>query len=350
MKTLKFSWLFVALMCILNVHARQPSASSELAQAKAEAQSEFDRYLANKSMVSKDSLNIGKIQRNLPKTRSNIQSLRSLLASKISDDDKINTLRILGEMYDNANEHGENANIVHDIKSNIAHSNHSFAAAALYAYTRKIHDSEYFSIMRQARSRGILGDNEYYGEHAHVFRFMPKEAQNEILSELSVSANEYALQIFASDLSNTENVRHLPREIADSALKLLTANEPRFPMAIGDFGGFHNYYYENWIRSVALLSGAVSDVQFREFVNKQLSRSDQDPRKILALLSSQMGKDLMRQPLKIQQAELIVTRMCGYVNSFPTSSNIQGPARQAEAAISSSRPEFKGMSCSKYDG
>lgn len=343
MKITPIAAILLSALLSINVFA-QSSTSLQLAT---EAQSDFDQYLANHKRAIKSQLNMQIVLRNLPKSKKNIQAIRGILSSKISNPEKIDALRLLGTMHDRLDAFGENHNIARDLKGHIAHSDKSVAAAALYSYTRNVHDEEYLTTIKQAKDLGIIGNNEYFGEHAHVLQTVTPYVQKTILEEISKSRNEYALQILAASLNSERNLK-LSHEIEAQVLNLLIENEPKFPVAIGVFGGFSNFQYENWLLSVARLQQKSGSGDYYNIIITILSKDGTDARKALTLFSSPFGKELAEHTKEASRIATLVGRMCDYANSFPTTASIQIAAKEMESNIGSSFKEFKGMTCSKY--
>lgn len=277
MKLINFHTIFFLFSFVGTVTAQTISGVSS---KTVEAQMKFESYLAGQKGTSVGSSSLISVINDLPKTKKDIAAIRALLVEKTGNDEKITAISLLGSMYDRNDSHGENNNIRKDLKNYVNSPDKKIASAALFALARTGYDSEYVEIIRRAKERGIVSDSDYYGEHAHQFRFSPEPVQNIILGEIEKSRNSYGLEILASDLKNQEITVYSP-DIRKKLLNTLKNNEPSFPKATGEYGGNINYYYGNWLYSFAKLSSADTGASLQKSIFSTLSVKGTDPRKIL---------------------------------------------------------------------
>lgn len=285
--------------------------------------------------------NIIRLVGNLSKEKSNIQTLRMLLSKKISIEEKTLVLRLLGEMRDVNNVHGLNHAIIRELQLQMQGADRETATAALLAYTRSGYDKDYLTSIRQLRDRKFIGDDTYFGEHAHLFSYAPEPEQQVMLAEIAKSKNRYALQILTSGLPP----RPLSPATRNLLLATLEANEPQLPQAIGELQGSDDW--TNWLSTVATLRFSDAQARQRNFVLQRLAQPELDPRKLLAYLSGPYGRALMRETSDVRLLGTLIRKLCQYTNSFPTTPAIQEAAGTVQFILRESHPELSVTSCAR---
>jgi hypothetical protein len=338
MRYVKYTTLIVSLLTPLMVMAQaiQPGVLTNV-----QSRDILMKYASSQTNTNAGRDSIIRLVGNLQKEKSNIQTLRMLLSKKLSTEEKALVLRLLGEMRDANNAHGLNPVIIRELQLQMQTTDREIATAALFAYTRSGYDKDYLTSIRQLRDRKIIGDDTYFGEHAHLFSFAPEPEQQVMLAEIAKSKNRYALQILTSGLPP----RPLSPATRNLLLATLEANEPALPMAIGELQGSDDW--ASWLSTVAMLRFGDAQARQRNFILQRLVQPELDPRKILAYLSGPYGRAFIRETGDVRLLGTLTGKVCQYTNSFPTTPAIQEAGGTVQFILRESHPELSVTSCAR---
>lgn len=314
---------FVALALTGNAFAQiapaTPAATPKLTQSESEANSMLREYASKHKGSGSTGHNMLEIisTKGLPRTAENVNLVRSTLASAVTDDERVELARILGQLHSENDAHGLNKQIETDLKSMISANRGQSSRAATFAYVRSGYNRDSLSVLGQAKSKKMLDNNEYYGELAHLFNFAASDDQIAILSEIDSSKNRYGMEILASGLqSGSGDVKATP-EVKAALVALLNKNEPMMPMAIGEFGYVDSIRYTNWLHKVSMLQAQATGTAYETLVLNRLNSDAIDPRKIMAFLISDEGDQFIRKVGKKAAFDPMMQKISIYSKQLP---------------------------------
>lgn len=252
----------------------------------------------------------------LPPNAGNVSDVRRLLSSKVSSEEKVALVRILAGMHTYDDQAGQNSVIAADMRRMAQLGDKSVARAATLSYSRMGYHADLADVLAQARTKGVVTIDEYFGELAHGLPYAPAHAQGELAALLAKGDNDYAAKILAESACHPEIDAMLYPEVRNSILALLIRREPAMSPALGEFGYVDAIFYVTWLKAVATLTEATGGRPYAEVVMAHLKDSKTDPRKLIAFLESEDGKRLMATIGKKQLASA-VARAIAYARAFP---------------------------------
>ena len=252
----------------------------------------------------------------LPANPTNVSDVRHLLSSKVSSEEQVALLRILSGMHTYDDRAGQNAIIAAEMRKMSQLGDKSVARAATLSYSRMGYHADLADVLAQARSKGILTADEYFGELAHGLPYAPAQAQGELAALLTKGDNDYATKILAEAAGHQELDAMLYPEVRTSILSLLTRHEPVMSSALGEFGYVDAIFYVTWLKAVATFTEATGGKSYTEVVMAHLNDPKADPRKLISFLESDEGKRLMTAVGKKQLASA-AARAIAFARTFP---------------------------------
>jgi hypothetical protein len=269
----------------------------------------------------------------LSRTMANITTVRQVLASKTTDEEKVIALRILGGFIVPSDTSEVNAAILRDVRGQLHSGHREIARAATFALSRSGSASDIAEVLLQARKANILDKDEYLGELSHAMRFTPKQKQQEVISALAAEPSYYSIDILTMQMADRSIVTSLYPETQRSLQRFFRSNQPNFPIAIGEYGAIDGYRYTAWLHATALLNEAADRKDYSETVLEELGAPKTDPRKVLAFLSAPEGKNLIATVAKKAPLEKALARGKAYAESFPQNRYVNGLAASISAEI-----------------
>jgi hypothetical protein len=222
-------------------------------------------------------------------TAANVARVVELLHAVGTEESTAFLIRLLASMYVPNGRPDTNATIIKTLKSYIFGRDPKLATGALIAYSRTGYQSTLLADLDYGLKRGLIDETSYSQELALDFATMPPEMQYDAAQRLSAKNNAFGADVLASCIHSPETIaRMLPRtrEVLQS---LLARHEPEVSKAVGEFGIVDVIRYGEWLEAMSLLSEAQGDESRTKFVFSRLGKSDTDPRKVLAYLSSPDG-------------------------------------------------------------
>jgi hypothetical protein len=219
----------------------------------------------------------------------NVKSVRSLLASNISFDEKVALTRILASLYSPQSTNEFNNAILSDLRGLAASGHKELGRTAAYAYSRSGYFPDSIEILTRAKNADYFGDQDFYGELAHLLPYAPDDAQNEIIGKIKSSRNGYAAEILAAMISNPEHLKRLSLSAKENVMSFLATTEPKFSQATGIFSFSEGIQFAYWLHAIATLGESTNKTSYMDYVNKALQDPSIDPRKIIAFLVSSEG-------------------------------------------------------------
>lgn len=293
---------------------RTPSA-----QQITEGQRLFDQYKANlqgKGMAARMTLE-GASVNGIAQTPENVRSVRALLASTVTTEEKVALVRILGQLYMRNDAMGMNTVIVQDLKGFVNSGEKDVACAAVLTFSRLAYFHDSSEVLLQAKSRGVIDDDGYYGELAHMVTVAPAADQNQLVRRIREGKNSYAMEILASSSLSPQQLARMYPETRSALLGALEEHEPGFSMALGEFGMIEAMRYADWLQAVALLGSNGDNAKYIQLVLMRLSNERLDPRKVMAFLAASQGKTLISQVGKKSAFVTLLERIELYSRQLP---------------------------------
>jgi hypothetical protein len=259
------------------------------------------------------------LARRLEPTKANAEMIRNMLIAPAAEAEKILIIRIAGSMHTLKNSSGANSGIENDIRNLANSGQRDIARVATLEYSRLGYFADQTEILRNARSRGVITEDEYFGELAHGVRLAPSQAQAERLAQIGAGGNRYAMEILVDLFSDPNFLNQLSPESKKTLLMMLNKNEPSFPMSLGTFGLIDAFRYSGWLHVHATMEAAEQGETYAEIVLRRLEQPRTDPRKIMAFFMSDEGKKLASQFPDRARLTKILAVCQQYSDSLPQS-------------------------------
>lgn len=267
--------------------------------------------------VNRQELLIGVLNKRLPLSDTNLQTVRQSLAKASAIDEKILLMKVLASMYTPRVRSRQNLLIESDIKKLIDSADRRVAVEAVMEYSRLSYPSDRYQVLQRARSAKVIDDDAYFGELAHGLRFSSAAQQSEMLSEIEGARNRFGNEVLAATFGNQELFVQLDPSAQVKLFKFLSSREPDFPLALDSFGVIDMARYVFWMNAVTTMESKLSGKPYAELVLARLSGPLVDPRKILAVFSNPEGQRVLRETNDVNQLRKLLSRAQDYSSSLP---------------------------------
>lgn len=275
----------------VNAQGMPGTRSPEAVRAAPErAQRLFDDYRSKYRGVGIQSVDtlVEVLNGGLPKSPANAASLRTLLVSRVSAEEKLALLRLLGTQFGPSDPTGMNQLILSDIRAAAQSQDPNLAREATYTYSRLPYLPDTLDLLTAAKARGLLDDTAYYGELAHLLPRARGANQVQLARMIRSSSNAYARDIVAMGFNGSLNSNY-SAETRGELLPFFEAMEPRFGITVSRYDYGQGSDYSAWLFALATLKVPGTDTQRADFIIQKLSDPLGDPRKVIAVLISPRG-------------------------------------------------------------
>jgi len=339
MKTNIIRMTAAVLVCAIAGTAAAQTSSPVAAKSQADAsraQSAFDTYAAGSRMSGAPvELLAQSSASGLPRSAKNATAIRSLLVTRRSTDEQVVLIRLLGRQFAAGDPTGQNHLIAADLKALAGSDDVGIARAATFAYSRMGYTADHLSLLLRARQRGILDDDNYFGELAHTLPYATRADQQVIARSLRDSRNDHANQIVAM-LVNDAAVRQRISPEAEAELgQALSGTEPRFAMALGQFDLVDAARFSAWLQALATLQPQSDSRAQKAFILAKLQSPSTDPRKVMAFLASEHGAAFISGTADRTALRALVTRITEYAAQHPWNTDMRETVRLVQDRLSS---------------
>jgi hypothetical protein len=271
----------------------------------------------------------------LAKTAENVEAIRTLLASKVTTDEQVGLVRILGRISISDDKAGSNPIIAEDLRRLVYTGHQDVATAATLAFSRLGYFQDSRAVLQYAKDKHYIDVDGYYGELAHLVSFAPAHDQVDMVSEIRSARNQYAIEILASMSKSAGFLPTIHPETQRALKQCLEENEPDMEKALGSFGGTDRIIFENWLDAVGTLSVATSTQSYSDAVFPRLNDESIDPRKIMAFLSSFAGKRFISDVGRKAPFENMMKRATHYSRQFPQNVHMRDAVQEITIAVNS---------------
>jgi hypothetical protein len=269
----------------------------------------------------------------LAKTADNVKSIRALLASRVTNEEKIALARILGSLYSPDDKTGMNTAIAQDLRGLSRAGAKDVARAATLAFSRLAYFPDSPDVLLSAKNRGLIDADTYYGELAHLTAYAPAHEQANLVATIKNGKNRYAAEILASLSHDAITMQRFVPETKVQLLSLLEESEPEFPKALGEFGYTDAIRYATWLHTASLLKRDATNASYKDLVMARLSDEKTDPRKIMAFLASAEGKQLMKDVGQRSTFEPLYQRIALYSRQLPQNMTMKELVQDVTATL-----------------
>jgi hypothetical protein len=247
----------------------------------------------------------------------NVKDVRTILAAKVTSDEKLALVRLLGSLHTYDNQSGMNTMIAQDISALARSSQKEIARAAVLTYSRLGYYQDLRELLQYSKDQGNINIDEYYGELAHALRFTPEHEQLSFISEIRDGRNKYAHEILAFIATDRATIQRFYPSTQKETLQTLLLNEPDFPQAIGEYGLIDGIRYSTWLHAVASLTATTSNQSYSEVITTKITVKEIDPRKIMAYLASAEGKTFIKNSDQKDTLNGLVERIAFFSKQLP---------------------------------
>lgn len=187
----------------------------------------------------------------------------------------------------------------------------------MFSYSRLGYFPDTEDMLLHLKDTGVIDNEGYYGELAHILPFAPAHAQMDLLSKITMGKDKYATEILAFLPNNPDNVQRLYPETKQRLLAYLQEDEPGFGTETGVFGLTDAVRYTTWLHSIATLTRETTSAKYSDVVLNHLNNEKTDPRKIMAFLISAEGKYLINELGRPELFENARKRITQYSKQHP---------------------------------
>lgn len=291
----------------------------------------FTKYILSEKNTKNGAEALGKIHAyGLPKSADNVNKLRTQLASKISKEERVWMIRLLSRQY-TREKTTTNETIEIDLRMLANSEELDTARAAVLAYSRLDYKADKRAVLIAARNRGVIDEDGYYGELAHSIPLSPPSEQVQYLKEIRGAKNLYASEIMAMTVNNPDISAKLQPEAREEIASLLQDTEPTFSQAVGQFDMVEGIRYAAWLRATTSVRESDFNKRSAELMMATLSSERVDPRKILAVLTSDYASQLVSEIGPRSRFELLLQRVSHYARQHPQNRDLKDAVEQVGA-------------------
>lgn len=314
-------------------------ANAENTQRATQAQQLFGEYLAkhrNRGIEARKVLDVIAMNR-LPPSAKNVKAIREVLASSVTAEEIVGLARILASQYTLDDKTGSNAAITQDLRGLVRHPRKEVALAAMLSYSRLGYFADTEDLLLQAKVAGVIDDDGYYGELAHLLPYAPSHAQSKMLSKIAAGKNQYATELLATLPENPQVMKRIYPETKHLLLTYLLQNEPGFGIETGVFGMIESIRYAIWLHAVATIRSETSNNKYADVVLGYLNDPKIDARKIMAFLTSTKGKLLIATLAQPQLFEKARTSVVTYSKQYPQNEMMREAVQDITTTLDASK-------------
>lgn len=201
--------------------------------------------------------------------------------------------------------------------------------ALALAHSRLPYDAYTLPNLRAAYERKVIDFDDYYGELAHLYSGAPEKVRGEVIKEISVSHNRYAVDIVAGSLVHDENIQLSKEEVSDFR-NLLESNEPIFSGSAQAFGYFDAILYVNWLIALSRLQKEGGGISMEKFLGNKLLDPATDSRASIAFLITGYAKNMDTSQRTALQWDAVQARARDLIEQNPDSPSLQYVLRDME--------------------
>lgn len=150
----------------------------------------------------------------------------------------------------------------------------------LFDYSRSGNFEDTHLILKIALADGLISDDEYYGELAHMFH-LPVSHPHTIISEIIKSGNDYGFEVLVSSLEeNYDIAKSMNASERQNVFDLLNKNKPEMVSDMSLLGVGSVSKYTSWIGSLRAFS---TEEAFVKNLNDLIENKISDPREAFGL-------------------------------------------------------------------
>jgi hypothetical protein len=272
----------------------------------------------------------------LPSTRATVQEIVALLQSKVSREEKMELLRLLGRnLYWETSDSSLRSDIARTISSIVFTSDDKgIVNAATLEYTRLGYFPDSMSVLERASKSDAITQQDYYGEMAHMFLFAPAAAQLTLLRAMESGGNDFARDVLVSMISSKDAVSSLPPEVQASTARILSKWEPELGQGYGTTAAIT---WEQWFEASIALDAKLSGESESAVVSKFLRADDSaDPRKLIFALWNESTAETVRAAFDRATLGKIDERLVAFGMRYPDRSDIQEDVQTARRNLAGS--------------
>ncbi len=245
--------------------------------------------------------------RTLPATKANAAAVLALLRSNVSRDEKVVLIRIAGAQVVNLDDQQARADIKGFLSElAVGTEDPVLGKAAALMYSRMGYYSDSLAVLALARAKGYIGDNDYFGDLAHLLPAATAAVdQQKILKLLADGNNSFSREVLASLFLDRQIVVALAPAAATDALALLAPNEPTFSTNPTRISGVDILRYGYWMNAVVGLTAQATGEPERSVMARLLKIDGNNPKILIAVLNNQPNAALVRDGFDRQSLEKI---------------------------------------------
>lgn len=334
---IRLAALVALLICQVVPAAAQGFSRRQLGDpaARAHAQQLWEGYRASAGGPGgKDALEQIAAVRTLPATKENAAAVLGLLRSNVSRDEKVLLIRIAGAQFLDLDDKQARADI-QGFLSGLAMGTEGpvLGNAAALMYSRMGYFSDSLAVMARAHAKGYIGDDDYFGDLAHILPGAPTAVdQRNILKLLADGNNSFSREVLASLLRNRDLGKLMAPAAVTDALALLAANEPTFSNSQTTISGSDVFRYADWMSAVVGLTAQTTGEPERLVMARLLKIDGVNPKTLIGVLNYESNAALVRAGFDRQSLEKIDTTIASFAEKSKNAS-VQELAAAARANL-----------------
>ena len=294
-----------------------PPAARSSVEAQKQSQAVLGRYVSGLAGQQErvDAL-AHMMSLGLARNAQNTTTLRSILGRNADEEEKVLAVRLLADQFDRSNPTGMNHLILADLKQQGNSASPRVAGEAIVSYARLGYLPDSMAVLKAGRERGVLNEDDYFGELAHMLESAPAAEQLEMARMIRASRNGYGRDVVAavviSDLQGA-----LRPETKQELARLLEENEPQLGANVREYDGIQAVFYQDWLRALALLKASDFNKNGAEVIMQRLSAPMMDTRKLYAFFTSPYAPEMLAQIPQRDRYTIMIQRMVSYPKQFP---------------------------------
>lgn len=150
----------------------------------------------------------------------------------------------------------------------------------LFHYSRSGNFEDTHLILKTALAEGLISEDEYHGELAHMFH-LPVSHPHTIISEIIKSGNAYGFEVLVSSLEENHNIaKSMSANERQDVFDQLNKNKPEMVSDMSLLGVGSVSKYTSWVGSLRAFS---TEEAFVKNLNDLIENRISDPREAFGL-------------------------------------------------------------------
>jgi hypothetical protein len=265
-------------------------------------QQKWDNFKAHPWLAGPSDLEAIESSRSLPATHENAKAMLDFLRSGTSlrPDQKVPMIRLAGAQVIDLDEADPTREEIRKHLSDLAKTttDPNVGRTAALVYSRIGYYPDSTEVLRQARVKNYIANNDYFGDLAYLLPAANTEQdQAAILNALRNGRNPLSTDILATLVTNRDIAQRLKPQAAKAALALLTERPPEFSKSTNTISTMDAVGYGDWLYGCVVLTSVITGEPERTVMARLLNVDTMTAKQMIGALMNTNNINLIRDGL-----------------------------------------------------